>query len=84
MNEVIILAKKKQSIVKKRITRDILNVEGFLSLDKLEGFCVNFEEDGLKDVTSDLKELNGQYVKINISVVNEEDLSSIGFTSIEE
>lgn len=60
------MAKKKQSIVKKRIIRDILNIEGFLNLEKLEGFSIDTEEDGLKNVTSDLKELDGQYVKIII------------------
>lgn len=78
------MAKKKQSIVKKRIIRDILNIEGFLNLEKLEGFSIDTEEDGLKNVTSDLKELDGQYVKINISVVNEEDLSDIGFATVEK
>ena len=77
-------AKKKQAIVKKRTVKDYLGIEGFLKLDNLEAFCVDTEEDGLKNVTPDLKELNGQYVKIAISVVNEEDLSSIGFSSIDE
>ena len=76
--------KKKQAIVKKRTVKDYLGIEGFLKLDNLESFYVDTEEDGLKNVTSDLKELNGQYVKISISVVNEEDLSSVGFSSIDE
>lgn len=76
--------KKKQAIVKKRTVKDYLGIEGFLKLDNLESFYVDTEEDGLKNVTSDLKELNGQYVKISISVVNEEDLSSTGFTSSDE
>ena len=76
--------KKKQAIVKKRTVKDYLGIEGFLKLDNLESFYVDTEEDGLKNVTSDLKELNGQYVKISISVVNEEDLSSIGFNSSDE
>ena len=81
---IALAKKKKQAIVKKRTVKDYLGIEGFLKLDNLDSFYVDTEEDGLKNVTSDLKELNGQYVKISISVVNEEDLSSTGFNSSDE
>ena len=61
-----------------------LTFNTLITFDNLECFYVETEEDGLKNVTSDLKELNGQYVKISISVVNEEDLSSTGFNSSDE
>lgn len=73
------MAKKKQSVVKKRIVKDSMNIEGFLRLDNLVGFCVDTEEDGLKDVSNDMKELEGQFVKISIIVTNEEDLTDTGF-----
>ena len=81
---IALAKKKKQAIVKKRTVKDYLGIEGFLKLDNLESFYVDTEEDGLKNVTSDLKKINGQYVKISISVVNEEDLSSTGFNSSDE
>ena len=78
------MAKKKQSVVKKRITKELMTIEGFLNLANLVGFCVDTEEDGLKNVSNDWKELDGQFVKITISSSNEEDLTDTGFTKEEE
>lgn len=74
--------KNKKAVIKRRTIKDFLGVEGFLRLENLQSFCIDSEEEGLKDITLDLKELNGQYVKITINVVEENDLSEIGFSSL--
>lgn len=79
------MAKKKTTaVVKSRVVKDSLGVEGFLRLENLQAFCIDCEEFGLKDITSDLKELNGHYVKISINSVEKNDLSEKGFSSLNE
>lgn len=75
---------KNKSITKKRVITDSITIEGFLSLDNLQGFCVDTEDNGLKDVSNDIKELNGELVKITINSVNKEDLTDVGFSNEEE
>lgn len=75
---------KKKAISKKRVITDTFIAEGFLRPENLAGLCIDTEEDGLKDISNDLKELGGQFIKINISVKVEEDLTDIGFTKDDE
>lgn len=70
---------KKKKFIKKRINKDILSIEGILNASQLEGLVFEIEEDGLKDISSDIKELDGQLVKFCIQSVTDEDLTDIGF-----
>ena len=63
----------KKKISEKKITTTKLSIEGFLNLDELQGFTMEIEEEGEKDITEKLKTYNGQYgtltwdsIKINI------------------
>lgn len=75
---------KKKAISKKRVLTDTFLAEGFLRAENLIGLCLDTEEDGLKDISNDLKELGGLFIKINISSKNEEDLTEVGFSQEEE
>lgn len=75
---------KKKAIVKKRVTTDTFTAEGFLRPENLVGLCIDTEEDGLKDISNDLKEFNGELIKVTITLKQEEDLTDIGFTQEQE
>lgn len=70
---------KKKAITKKRVTTDTFVAEGFLRPEQLAGLCIDTEEDGLKDISNDLKEFSGELIKISITLKNEEDLTDVGF-----
>lgn len=72
---------KKKKFIKKRINKDILSIEGILDASQLSGLIFEVEEDGIKDISSDLKELDGQMVKFCIQSVTDEDLTDIGFNA---
>lgn len=78
------MAKKKKSLIKKRITKDLLQFEGVLSLSNLQNFIVDMEEEGIKDLSADMKEFDGQYVKCTFNVIDEEDVTDKGFLESQE
>ena len=51
-----------------------LSIEGFLNLDELQGFTMEIEEEGEKDITEKLKTYNGQYGTLTFTVKEEEDI----------
>lgn len=75
--------KGKKVIVKKRVTTDTFSIEGFLKPEKLVGFCVDVEEEGLKDFSKDIKEFTGKLIKITITAKDEKDLLETGFVEEE-
>ena len=64
----------KKLINKKIVTTKTLDLTGTLNLDDLEGFDMEFEDEGTRSVTELVKELNGQYVTVSIKVKEEEAL----------
>lgn len=66
------MAKKKISEKKSIITK--LSLEGFLNLDNMEGFEMEFEDEGQKDITEKLKKYNGQYGALTFTVKEEEEI----------
>nr|DAE29997.1 MAG TPA: YonK protein [virus sp. ctE0n6] len=64
----------KKKISEKKITTTKLSIEGFLSLDELQGFTMEIEEEGEKDITEKLKTYNGQYGTLTWTVKEEEEL----------
>ena len=52
-----------------------LSLEGFLNIDNLEGFNMEFEDEGEKSVTDLLKKYHGQYGTLTFTVKEQEDLS---------
>ena len=64
----------KKLINKKIVTTKSLDLTGTLNLDELEGFDMEFEDEGTRSVTELVKELNGQYVTVSIKVKEEEAL----------
>ena len=53
------MAKKKISENKTITTK--LSLEGFLNIDNLEGFDMEFEDEGVKSIVEKLQKYNGQY-----------------------
>lgn len=64
----------KKKISEKKTTTTKLSIECFLSLDELQGFLVEIEEEGEKDITEKLKSYNGQYGTLTWTVKEEEEL----------
>ena len=64
----------KKSINKKIVTTKTLDLTGTLSLDNLRSFLIEFEDEGEKDVTNLIKELNGEYCSIKIAIKDEKTL----------
>lgn len=62
----------KKSISEKKVTTTTLSLEGTLNLDNLQGFAMEFEDEGLKDIVEKLKKYNGQYGKLAFTVKEEE------------
>jgi hypothetical protein len=69
---IIIMAKK--PISEKKVTTTKLSLEGTLNLDELQGFVMEFEEEGEKNVVEKLKKYNGQYGTLTFTVKEEEDI----------
>ena len=67
------MAKKLISETKNIITK--LSLEGFLNIDNLEGFNMEFEDEGEKSVVELLKKYNGQYGTLTFTIKEQEDLS---------
>ena len=65
----------KKLISETRNTVIKLSLEGFLNIDNLEGFNMEFEDEGEKSVTDLLKKYNGQYGTLTFTVKEQEDLS---------
>lgn len=70
---------KKKSIKKTRTVKEVFTVEGFMNLEKLQGFCVDLDDAGLKDISKDFLELNGKFGKITLTISEDEDLTEVGF-----
>lgn len=64
----------KKLINKKRTLVSSLDLAGILNLDTLEGFDMEFEDEGTRSVTELIRELNGQSVTISIKVKEEKAL----------
>lgn len=64
----------KKPISEKKVTTTKLSLEGTLNLDELQGFTMEFEEEGEKDVVEKLKKYNGQYGTLTFTVKEEEDI----------
>ena len=64
----------KKLINKKIVTTKTLDLTGTLNLDDLEGFDMEFEDEGTRSVTELIKELNGQEVVLSIKVKEEKAL----------
>lgn len=64
----------KKKISEKKTTTTKLSIEGFLNLDELQGFTMETEEEGEKDITEKLKTYNGQYGTLTFTVKEEEDI----------
>ena len=58
----------KKLISKKKTLVSSLDLTGTLNLDELEGFNMEFEDEGTRSVDELIRELNGQYVTISIKV----------------
>ena len=67
------MAKSKINETKNIITK--LSLEGFLNIDNLEGFNMEFEDEGEKSVVELLKKYNGQYGTLTFTIKEQEDLS---------
>ena len=65
----------KKLISETRNTVIKLSLEGFLNIDNLEGFNMEFEDEGEKSVTDLLKKYNGHYGTLTFTVKEQEDLS---------
>ena len=65
----------KKLISETRNTVIKLSLEGFLNIDNLEWFNMEFEDEGEKSVTDLLKKYNGQYGTLTFTVKEQEDLS---------
>ena len=61
----------KKLISKKKTLVSSLDLTGTLNLDELEGFNMEFEDEGTRSVDELIRELNGQYVTISIKVKEE-------------
>lgn len=68
------MAKAKSKISEKKVTTTKLSLEGTLNLDSLEGFTMEFEDEGTRDVVEKLQKYNGQYGTLTFTVKEEEDL----------
>ena len=64
----------KKLINKKRTLVSSLDLAGILNLDTLDGFDMEFEDEGTRSVTELIRELNGQSVTISIKVKEEKAL----------
>jgi hypothetical protein len=64
----------KKPISEKKVTTTKLSLEGTLNLDELQGFVMEFEEEGEKNVVEKLKKYNGQYGTLTFTVKEEEDI----------
>lgn len=64
----------RKKISEKKTTTTKLSIEGFLNLDELQGFTMEIEEEGEKDITEKLKTYNGQYGTLTFTVKEEEDI----------
>lgn len=64
----------KKLISKKKTLVSSLDLTGTLNLDELEGFNMEFEDEGTRSVDELIRELNGQYVTISIKVKEEKSL----------
>lgn len=64
----------KKPISEKKVTTTKLSLEGTLNLDELQGFTMEFEEEGEKNVVEKLKKYNGQYGTLTFTVKEEEDI----------
>lgn len=64
----------KKPISEKKVTTTKLSLEGTLNLDELQGFVMEFEEEGEKNVVEKLKKYNGQFGTLTFTVKQEEDI----------
>ena len=64
----------KKPISEKKVTTTKLSLEGTLNLDELQGFVIEFEEEGEKNVVEKLKKYNGQFGTLTFTVKQEEDI----------
>ena len=67
------MAKKLISETRNTVTK--LSLEGFLSIDTLEGFNMEFEDEGEKSIVDMLKKYNGEYGTLTFTIKQQEDLS---------
>ena len=67
------MAKKLISETRNTVTK--LSLEGFLSIDNLEGFNMEFEDEGEKSIVDMLKKYNGEYGTLTFTIKQQEDLS---------
>ena len=67
------MAKSKINETKNIITK--LSLEGFLNIDNLEGFNMEFEDEGEKSIVDMLKKYNGKYGTLTFTIKQQEDLS---------
>lgn len=64
----------RNKISEKKVITTKLSLEGFLNLDEMQGFQMEFEDEGQKDVTEKLKKYNGQYGTLTFTVKEEEEI----------
>ena len=67
------MAKSKINETRNIVTK--LSLEGFLNIDNLEGFNMEFEDEGEKSVVELLKKYNGEYGTLTFTIKQQEDLS---------
>ena len=67
------MAKKLISETRNTVTK--LSLEGFLNIDALEGFNMEFEDEGEKSIVDMLKKYNGEYGTLTFTIKQQEDLS---------
>ena len=65
----------KKLISETRNTVIKLSLEGFLNIDALEGFNMEFEDEGEKSIVDMLKKYNGEYGTLTFTIKQQEDLS---------
>lgn len=64
----------KKAISEKEVTTTTLSLEGTLNLDELQGFLMEFEDSGEKDVVEKLKKYNGRYGVLKFTIKDEKEL----------
>lgn len=62
----------KKSINNKKVITEKLDITGTLNLDELQGFVVELEDEGEKDIVELLKSYNGKLGTLSFTVKTEE------------
>lgn len=67
----------KKSINNKKVITEKLDITGTLNLDELQGFVVELEDEGEKDIVELLKSYNGKLGTLSFTVKTEELIEEV-------